>query len=413
VNVADPYPIRPVTEAEFDDFEAVTRHAFILSPSSDAHRTHERARLELDRCIAAFDGADQVGIATVFSFRMTVPGAVVPAAGVSWVGVLPTYRRRGIMGSLIRRQLSDIRERAEPIAALLPTETPLYGRFGYGLATRHASFTIRRGEGALTPDVPSDPAIRRRVTTPARARGDMAKVYDGVLQSRPGFFARSGIWWDRVTREPDGGYTPLSCLIAEDESGPRGYALYAGNNRWEDEDGLPDCTLTIRELVAADPAAGAALWGDLLSRDLVTQVSARRRPADDPLQFQLADSRRLRARVADGLWIRLIDVPAALAARGYSRPVDTVIEVRDDLLAGNAGRWRLRATDSGTASCERTAVPADVSLNVRELGAAYLGGTRIGSLAAAGLVTEHRPGTLARLSAAMSWDPSPWCPGTF
>jgi predicted acetyltransferase len=148
VNVADPYPIRPITQA--------------------AHRTHERARLELDRCIAAFDGADQVGIATVFSFRMTVPGAVVPAAGVSWVGVLPTYRRRGIMGSLIRRQLSDIRERAEPIAALLPTETPLYGRFGYGLATRHASFTIRHGEGALTPDAPSDPAIRRRITTPAR-----------------------------------------------------------------------------------------------------------------------------------------------------------------------------------------------------------------------------------------------------
>jgi predicted acetyltransferase len=117
--------------------------------------------------------------------------------------------------------------------------------------------------------------------------------------------------------------------------------------------------------------------------------------------------------VTDGLWLRLIDVPGALAARQYSCPSDMVIEVRDDLLPGNAGCWRLRAGDSGAASCKRTTAAADISLGVRELGAAYLGGTRIGSLAAAGLVTEHRAGTLIRLSAAMTWDPAPWCPTTF
>jgi predicted acetyltransferase len=411
--MADSYPIRPITEAEFGAFEAVTDHAFVLSPPSAAYLAHERARLELDRCIAAFDGADPVGTATVFSFRMTVPGGLVPAAGVSWVSVLPTYRRRGIMDSLMRRQLTDIGERGEPIAALLPTESLLYGRYGYGAATRHASFTVRRGEGTLARDAPSDPAIRLRIAAPADVRREMAEVYDTVLQSRPGFLGRTGIWWDRVTREPGGGYTPLCCLLAEDAAGPRGYALYAGDNRREDEDSLPDCTLMIRELVAADPAADAALWADVLSRDLVTEVRVSRRPADDPLQFRLADPRRVRARESDGLWVRLIDVPAALAARHYSCPVEVVIEVRDDLLPDNAGRWHLRAGDAGTASCDRTSAAADVSLGVRELGAAYLGGTRLGSLAAAGLVTEHRPGTLTRLSAAMSWDPSPWCPGTF
>lgn len=411
--MAEPYPIRPITEGEFDAFESVTGRAFVLSPPSDAHRAHEIARLEFDRCIAAFDGADQVGTATAFSFRMTVPGGQVPAAGVSWVSVLPTYRRRGIMNALMRRQLGDIRDRGEPVAALLPTESQLYGRYGYGVATRHAAFTIRRGEGALAPDAPADPAIRLRITTPQDVRHEIAKVYDTVRQSRPGFISRPGVWWDRVLRDPGGGYTPLCCLLAEDAAGLRGYALYAGNNRREDEDSLPDCTLMIRELVAADPAAGAALWGDLLRRDLVTEVRARRRPADDPVQFQLADPRRVRARVADGLWVRLIDVQAALAARRYSCPVETVIEVRDDLLPGNAGRWRLHAAACGTASCERTAAAADVSLGVRELGSVYLGGTRIGSLAGAGMVAEHRAGALARLSAAMSWDPSPWCPGTF
>jgi predicted acetyltransferase len=410
---AIPYPIRPIAGDEFDAYEAVTDHAFVLSPPSDAYRAHELARLELDRCIAAFDGADPVGTATVFSFRMTVPGGQVPAAGVSWVSVLPTYRRRGIMGSLIRRQLADIGERGEPIAALLPTETPLYGRYGYGMATRQAAFTIRRGEGALARDAPYDPAIRLRITTPKDARRDMSKVYDTVRQSRPGFFARTDVWWDRVTREPGGGHTPLYCLLAEDAAGPRGYALYAGDNRWADDDSLPDCTLTIPELMAADPAAGTALWRDVLSRDLVTEVRVQRRPADDPLQFQLADSRRVRAREADGLWVRLVDVPGALTARRYSCPVDAVIEVRDDLLPGNAGRWHLQAGDEGTASCGRTSAAADVSLGVRELGAAYLGGIRLGALATAGLVDEHRPGPLTRLSAAMSWDPSPWCPGTF
>jgi predicted acetyltransferase len=344
---------------------------------------------------------------------MTVPGGMVPAAGVSWVSVLPTYRRRGIMGSLMRGQLQDIRERGEPIAALLPTESPLYGRYGYGMATRQAAFTIRRGEGALAADAPSDPAIRLRIAAPPDVRREIAKVYDTVLQFHPGFVARPDIWWDRVTCDPGGGYTPLWCLVAEDDAGPRGYALYAGDNRWEDEDSLHDCTLVISELVAADPAACAALWGDLLNRDLVTEVRARRRPTDDPLLFQLADSRRVRARVADGLWVRLTDVPGALASRRYSCPVDTVIDVRDDQLPGNAGRWHLQAAESGAVSCERTADTADVALGVRELGAAYLGGTRLGSLAAAGQVTEYRPGSLARLSAAMSWDPSPWCPGTF
>ena len=391
----------------------MTGHAFLLPPPTGAHRAHEIARLEFDRCIAAFDGQDQVGTATAFSFTMTVPGGQLPAAGVSWVSALPTYRRRGIMGTLMRRQLSDIAGRGEPVAVLLPTESQLYGRYGYGMATRHAAFTIRRGEGALARDVPADPGIRLRIAAPHDVQSEIAAVYDTVRQTRPGFLSRAAVWWDRVLRDPGGGYTPLWCLLAENAAGPRGYALYAGDNRWADEDGLTDCTLTIRELVAAGPAASAALWADLLGRDLVTEVRIRRRPADDPVQFQLADPRRVRARVTDGLWLRLIDVPGALAARRYSCPFDMVIEVRDDLLPGNTGCWRLRAGDSGAASCKRTTAAADISLGVRELGAAYLGGTRIGSLAAAGLVTEHRAGTLVRLSAAMTWDPAPWCPTTF
>ena len=179
--------------------------------------------------------------------------------------------------------------------------------------------------------------------------------------------------------------------------------------------------LNVREMVAADAAASAALAADLLSRDLTTEFRLRRRPVDDPLLYQLADPRRARPRLKDALWVRIIDVPGALARRRYSAPADVVLEVRDDLLPANAGRWRL--TTAGAApdggGLEASCVPApasaspDVVLDVTELGAAYLGGTTLSALAAAGLVTEGRLGAVRQLSTALSWDPAPWCPVNF
>jgi predicted acetyltransferase len=227
---------------------------------------------------------------------------------------------------------------------------------------------------------------------------------------------RDESWWQKALADPEwgrGGSGPQRCIVAEDSSGPRGYAVYSVSPDWS-TDGLPSGTLTVGELMALDPQASAALWADLLTRDLVGGVTARLRPVDDPLIYLLADLRRARTKVSDGLWVRIIDIATALAQRHYSREVDTVIEVTDSLLPANAGRWHLQAGPSGTgASCQRTQAPADVALPVASLGAAYLGGTRLGSLARAGLATELRPGPLATLSTAMSWDPAPWSPMIF
>jgi predicted acetyltransferase len=333
------------------------------------------------------------------------------------VGVLPTYRRRGILRALMNRQLADIAERAEePIAALWASETPIYGRYGYGRATAQGHFRFERGEGALDAAAPADPRLSLRLAEPVEVVAELAKVHDAVLARQPGFHTRSADWWSRVLYDPEEdrhGFSPLRCVLAEDATGVRGYGLYTAAGRWDDSTGLPDSTLVIRELVAGDPAASAALWHDLLGRDLVTTVLADRRPAEDPVLYQLLDQRRARARVSDGIWVRIIDLPAALSRRAYPCPVDVVLSVTDRQLAGNAGRWRLRADGRGDVSCSRTGDAADVALDIRELGAAYLGGTRLGTLAAAGLVTELRPGTVGALSAALSWDPAPWCPQIF
>jgi predicted acetyltransferase len=189
---------------------------------------------------------------------------------------------------------------------------------------------------------------------------------------------------------------------------------------------MPDASVSIREVMTADPAAAAAIWADLLSRDLASEFRAQVRPVDDPVLYLLADPRRLRPTIADGLWVRLVDVAAALGQRRYACPVDAVIEVTDGLCGWNQGRWRLTAGGGPAAaghaggqppgvaaSCEPTSAAADIALPVSALGAAYLGGTRLGALAAAGQATELRPGALAALSAALSWDPAPWCPQIF
>ncbi len=414
--MTESFPIRPITPDEFDQFHVVDQHAFHGGPLTAEQRPKILSRLEFDRTLAALDGSTPVGIAAAFSFRLRLPGAFAPVAGVSWVGVLPSHRRRGILRRLMHQQLSGIRDRGEALAVLWASESGIYGRYGYGRASWHDTFTIRRGEGALAPDAPTDPGIRLRITEPEVARAELVKVYDTVLETRPGFFARNDQWWNRVLDDPETNRkdaSPLRCMLAEDDDGPRGYALYSGVGRWDDDLFLPDGQLDVRELVAADPPASAALWADLLSRDLITTIRAAIRPVDDPLLFQLADPRRLRPVVTDGLWARITDLPTALSLRHYACPVDVVLDVHDEIFPANEGRWRLMADESGQAVCEPVDKAADLSLGITELGAAYLGGTRLGALAAAGRVTQHRAGQLARLSAAMASDPAPWCPVIF
>jgi predicted acetyltransferase len=430
-----PYPIRPITPDEFDSYQLVDQHGFNDGPMTEDVRRLVMSRFEFDRSLAAFDGGTPVGIAGAFSFRLSVPGSeLLPAAGVTWVSVLPTYRRRGVLSSIMRRQLEDIRGRGEPLAVLWASEAAIYSRFGYGRASWVLSLTLRRGEAALAATVVADRGLVLRLADPPAALTELAKVYDTVLAGRPGLFVRNESWWQRTIYDPPEdrhGASPLRCLLAEDDSGPRGYALYSAVGLPDGEPFLPSDVLTVRELMAVDPAACAALWTNLLSRDLTSEFRARLRPVDDPLLFQLADPRRARPQPADGLWVRIIDLPGALAGRRYSCPVDVVIEVRDDILPANAGRWRLTtasgtgdagaAEDSGAgdagrglaASCVRVTSAADLALDVTQLGAAYLGGTRLGTLAEAGLVTERRPGAVRQLSAAMSWDPAPWCPTIF
>ncbi len=420
--MAEPFAMRPVADDEFGAFLAVIESAFNSVWPSQGLLEHERITFEPDRSLAAFDGVRPVGTAAAYSFELTVPGGTAAAAGVTGVAVLPEYRRRGILSALMRRQLADVHERGETIAALFASESGIYGRFGYGCAAEQLDLRFRRGEGAqLRAEAEaciSAGPIRLLPVEPAQAKAELAAVYDAVRPGRPGMWARDDRWWTVAVADPDfarDGQTALRAVVAVNDREPRGYALYRAKPDWG-EDGMPAGVLTISELVCAGPDAAAALWADLLSRDLIGEVRARQRPVDDAVLYLLADRRRARAGLDDGLWIRIIDVAGALSRRRYASAVDVVIEVADELLPDNCGRWRLESggpDDPVPARCTRTSAPADIGLTVRALGAAYLGGTRLGALAAAGHVAELRPGAVARLSAAIFWDPAPWCPINF
>src|SRR5262252_4329794 len=246
------YPIRPVAEDEVADFLAVDQHASHGTPMSERARANLLARLEFGRTLAAFDGDTIVGSAGVFSFRMRVPGALAAVAGVSLVAVLPSHRRRGILSALMRRQLADISERGEAVAALFGSESVIYGRYGYGRASWQAAYRMHGREGALAPGAPADPGLRLRITEPASARAELAKVFELALAERPGMYARTEPWWDRLLFDLDpGGGTPkpIRCMLAEDDSGPRGYVLYTSTNRWDQDWFLPDGMLEVSESI--------------------------------------------------------------------------------------------------------------------------------------------------------------------
>jgi predicted acetyltransferase len=393
--------MRPATREEFDDFDHAVLAAFHREVTEEDRRAFALTD-EPERSLAWFDDGRIVAGTSVYTRQVTVPGAIVACAAVTAVGVRPTHRRRGLLTALMRRQLEDVRAAGEPVAALWASEGAIYGRFGYGTAVRNAHLTARRPAARLTaPPPPGDPL---RAGAASDHVEHMRAVHERVRGERPGMLDRPGQWWKARLNDPESerkGTQPLQALVV-----PDGYALYAVRPDHDDEG--PAGEVKIRELVAATPAARALLWDFLLDQDLTRTVTWPLAPADEPLWLMLADPDAVRLAFGTSLWVRLVDVAAALSARRYAADPDVVLEVSDAFCPWNAGRYRLAGGD-----CEPTDAAPDLALDVTVLGAAYLGGTLLADLAAAGRVTELRPGALARASAAFRADVAPWCPEIF
>ncbi|OIJ69426.1 GNAT family N-acetyltransferase [Streptomyces mangrovisoli] len=400
-------------EDEWDVWYDNLIRAFGGVPEPPEERELYRELTPVERSIGAWDGDVCVGTAGAFGFRMTVPGgARVPAAGVTMVSVAATHRRRGLLTSMMRRQLDDVRAWGEPLAVLTASEPAIYGRFGYACATYQLSAEIDTGRVRLVLP-PGAEDVTLRYAAVADVLDACEAVYARLVPRRAGMLERLPGWERLALLDPESGRdgaSPRQCVIAERDGEITGYALFRVKPEWEVSGHNGEVQL--KELAALDPATDAALWRFLFDIDLTTRLSARSRPVDEAWRYQVSDIRRCRPRLRDGLYVRLVDVGAALEARTYQTAVDVVLEVEDAFCPWNEGRWRLTGDAKG-ASCVRTADRADLALSVRELAAVYLGGVSLGSLAAAGRVRELRDGAVAEAAVAFGTAVAPWLPHGF
>jgi predicted acetyltransferase len=375
-------------------------------PPTDEQLDRFTQVLPLERMHAAFEGDEIVGGAGAFPFRLSVPGGELPRAGVTVVGVYPTHRRRGVLRQLMDAQLRDVHERGEPIAALWASEETIYGRFGYGLASWAGEISIAREWAGFAQ--PLERRGRVRFVEPEEAAKLFPPVWEALRGERPGMFARSDEWWRlRRLRVPDEEKSnPKRLVVLELDGEVAGYAIFRSQMKFES--GVGASTLEVFEAMGATPQATAEIWRFLLDVDWQGRITAELIPPDHALFTLLASPRRAGYRMLDALWVRLVDVGAALSGRAYAGDGAVVFDVRDAVCPWNEGRWQVTAEGAS-----RTEDTAELSLDVSALGSAYLGAVSFAQLRDGLRVEELVDGAVGRADSLFGWRPLPWCPEIF
>lgn len=406
------WEVQALPATQWQDFYTAVLNAFHEGEPGEASSLW-RSLAEPGRCLTVRDKGAIVGTAGIFSFQMAVPGRqVVKTAGVSLVSVQPTHRRRGVLSALMRHQLDSLRRQRVPLAVLTASEAPIYGRYGYGVAARQLSLDIHSRRVCLT--APAPDGVTLTIEAPHKALAVCEEFYARQVPHRPGMLGRAPGWEHLPLLDPPSwrkGAYPLECVVARVGGEVAGYARYSVAVDWSHHN-TAQGTVRVRDIEASDPRVYAALWRFLLETDLTSRVVAPNRPIDDALLHMVSDVRHCAPTVLDSLYVRVVDVPDALAARAYSAPVDTILEIEDAQAPWNQGRWHLTGDRTG-AVCTRTDAAPDLTLDAAALGSAYLGGTTLTELAAAGRVHAHRPDTLAAATAAFTSPVAPWLPHSF
>lgn len=360
------------------------------------------------RTVGVHHGSTLVATAMSFPSRLVVPGgAVLPMAAVTRVGVRADHTRRGLLSAMMRAQLDDVAARGEPVATLRASEARIYGRFGYGVATRGRDVTVRVKRPAWRPDAPQGGSVRlldRDEIVPT-----LQKVHEAVALARSGSMTRrDSWWWSMIGRRIE----DREAVLAAVHTGAHGDDGFAVAFRGESH-GFAEQTLELADLHAADVEATAGLWRFMLDVDLVGFVHAELRPLDEPLELLLADPRACAVTSQhDETWLRLVDVPAALAARSYGAAEPVLIAVHDPLLEKNAGVYRIAGDGAERVGPLGGPVMPQLECDVAALAMAYLGDRTPSQLVATGWWRAHDGAAIGRADAAFATAVAPWC-GTY
>ncbi len=399
--------LRPIGPDEFDAYRTVSGIALGWE-AQPQDLDSARSYFEFDRSVAAFDRGRIAGTLAGFTFTLTVPGGQLPVCGTTYVGVLPTHRRRGVLRAMIGRYFEDIRARGEPLSILWASEATIYGRFGYAIAAWQNRQVLQRGAAFRGPP----PEGEVRMVDAAEAARLFPPFYERLRGTVPGMLSRSDAWWqNRRLYDPPhrrGDVTALMFAVYEDRHGLQGTMKYRRAGRPFARD--PQ-RIVIAAMTTAGEQAHAALWRFASAIDLVGEIEGWNRPVDDPLLWLLEDPRKVQQHVHDSLWVRVMDVPAALAGRRYAAAGRLVLKVEDALCPWNAGTFALEGGPDG-ATCVAARETAELVLPVDALGAIYLGGNALSRLVRAGRASGTSE-ALARADAMFASARAPWCPEIF
>ena len=400
--------LRRCSPEEFGHYLRVCESAFGRGVSEQEVARWTRV-VDPSRLAGAFDGDALVGTAGAYALTLTVPGGELPAAGVTMVGLLPSHRRQGIFKQLMHELLSDARSAGEHAAVLWAAEGGIYPQFGFGLGSKNARIEIETASAVFGRRF--QPAGRSRLISLDDARRVLPPVYERARVETPGMLVRSSEWWDAYRLgDPEherGGGGPMHCCVMQFDDQDAAYALYRFHPDYEHR--LHHDWLEVVEVVAGTAVSAREIWRYLLGMDLVERVRADFLAEDDPLLLTLSEPGRLRCTLCDGLWMRLIDVQAALRARTYAGSGSVVLDIRDALCEWNDGRFRI-AAEPGGVTVERTDAPADLRLGVDDLAAVYLGAFTFMDLLRACRVDEMSAGAALRAGLLFLRSRAPWCP---
>jgi predicted acetyltransferase len=378
-------------------------------PADDAGWAASSRLYTPGRTFGVHAGGALVATATSFPSELAVPGgAVLPMSAVTRVGVRADHTRRGLLTAMMRAQLDDAAARGEPVVTLRASEARIYGRFGYGVASRGRSVRVRADPAAFRPDAPRGGTVRlveRSEIVPV-----LRDVHGRIALRRPGGITRTDGWWATgIGRRVDVEREHILAAVHTGPQGDDGFAIaFLG-----DATGFTERSLDVADLHAADVGATAALWRFLLGVDLVEKVEAHLRPLDEPLELLLTDPRACAVTgQADETWLRIVDMPAALGARRYGDSGPVLLGVHDGLLEANSGVYRI--ADGGAERVGPLGGPVrpELECDVAGLAMAYLGDRRPSELVASRWWTAPDPTAVPRADAAFATAGTPWC-GTY
>ena len=408
------FEIRTCPPDRFAEMLKAAEVAFAEDISDDTIQRVQKVS-QPERFVCAMDGGRFVATGGVFGIGLSVPGGELPAGGVSWITVMPSHRRRGILRAMMRLMIDDCRARNEPIAILWASEGAIYQRFGYGLATVTANLDADKASSGYARVWPAEGQVR---LIPAGEGMDLVRpVYEAVRRERAGFLSRTPDWWvgqlPLADKDAKGGEA-RRLAVFETDAGVEAYAIYKAKAEWDRRG--PGGSVTVEEAIGRTPLGTREIWRFLFDFDLMRTLRAGRLPLDHPVLYLAAEPRRLGITIGDGLWLRIVEVKTALEGRTYG--IDGLaggrltIELGDDYCPWNAGRWTLEVRD-GRAAVSAATAPADIALDANDLGALYLGGVKAIALAQTGRVRELRAGGVAAADRLFPTALAPWCPQEF